>query len=146
LTSKSFGRASPVLFGPRTLRRTWGTRPVPNGSVRKLAPAGLSSHNSGGSLSGTFPMQPPRRPWGRSCSRTFQASLPLKACRKCDWFLPRARPHVESIGRHIWGTQPWSFSTDGCLHPNSPWRNESPFHREVPKCFGIPCEWCTGPV
>src|ERR1700744_5384253 len=23
--------ASPVLFGPRTLRRTWGTRPVPNG-------------------------------------------------------------------------------------------------------------------
>jgi hypothetical protein len=22
---------SPVLFGPRTLRRTWGTRPVPNG-------------------------------------------------------------------------------------------------------------------
>jgi len=24
-------RASPVLFGPRTLRRTWGTRPVPSG-------------------------------------------------------------------------------------------------------------------
>src|SRR5277367_3420670 len=30
---------SPVLFGPRTLRRTWGTRPVPNGSARKLTPA-----------------------------------------------------------------------------------------------------------
>ncbi len=33
--------ASPVFFGPRTLRRTWGTRPVLLGSVRRLTPAGL---------------------------------------------------------------------------------------------------------
>ncbi len=29
--SKKLWWASPVLFGPRTLRRTWGTRPVPIG-------------------------------------------------------------------------------------------------------------------
>jgi hypothetical protein len=30
---RKFG--SPVLFGPRTLRRTWGTRPVPTGFCQK---------------------------------------------------------------------------------------------------------------
>jgi hypothetical protein len=30
---KSFGGASPVVFVPRTLRRTWGTRPVPGRSA-----------------------------------------------------------------------------------------------------------------
>jgi len=30
-----------IIFGPRTLRRTWGTRPVPIGSVRRLTPAGF---------------------------------------------------------------------------------------------------------
>ena len=37
---------SPVLFGPGTLWRTWGTRPVPNGAVMRLTPAGSGSRSS----------------------------------------------------------------------------------------------------
>jgi hypothetical protein len=32
------------IVGPGTLWRTWGTRPVPNGSVRRVTPAGLDLH------------------------------------------------------------------------------------------------------
>src|ERR1700691_1101363 len=37
---EDYGGAPPVLFGPRTLRRTWGTRPLPLNSVRTQAPRG----------------------------------------------------------------------------------------------------------
>jgi hypothetical protein len=33
---KSNRGASPIVFGPRTLGRTWGTRPISFGSVRAL--------------------------------------------------------------------------------------------------------------
>jgi hypothetical protein len=45
---KGCGWASPIFFGPGTLWRTWGTRPVPNGVLlgHRLRRAGLACGSS----------------------------------------------------------------------------------------------------
>jgi hypothetical protein len=94
----------PVLLGPRTLRRTWGTRPVPNSSVRKRTAAGMwnGSHSR--------PQRGPNGPRRGSARHIVALSKGTASGDSFSHCSMRSRTTIASIGVAVWGLNSPSFT------------------------------------